>query len=285
MSLEYSITYKAENTYEQWVNDAHWQFLILPEENSSQELITTDFTNSLNAINEHSINGYGFQTIRVHPKKKFKQITFEATCKVIKKEVNPFDFSLDQHIPNTYAHIEAIDFKVVNESFLRKTRFTTIPETNADLFCFDRTKSIFENLQALNEWTFKHIFFKTGVTDVNTSLDEIIEKRHGVCQDFTHLFCALARQNGIPARYVSGYLHQGNGYFGDSQMHAWAEVFVPNLGWIGFDSTNNLIANENHIKVAHGKDYFDCPPIKGVVFTTGSNETRHSVVVASQQQQ
>lgn len=285
MPLEYAITYKAENTYENWVSDAHWQFLIVPEENSSQELISTDFTNSLNAINEPSINGYGFQTIRVHPKKSFKNITFEATSKVIKKEVNPFDFSLSDHHHSIYRHIESLEFKVDYESFLRKTYFTTIPENDSGLFRFNRSLSIFENLRALNQWTYDHIFFKTEVTDVNTTLYEIIKNRHGVCQDFTHLFCALARQNNIPARYVSGYLHQGNGYFGDSQMHAWAEVFIPEIGWMGFDPTNNLIANENHIKVAHGKDYFDCAPLKGVVFTTGSNETRHSVIVAGQQQQ
>lgn len=285
MPLEYSITYRAENTYEYWVNDAHWQFLIVPQNNDTQELLAANFSNSLGVLNEYSINGYGFQTLRVHPKKKFKQIAFEATFKVMKKEVNPFDFSPDEELSASYDHIETLGFKVENASFLRKTHFTSLPEKGCALFRFDRSKSIFMNLQNLNQWTYEHLFFKTGVTDVNTTLDEIIAKRHGVCQDFTHLFCALSRQNGVPARYVSGYLHQGNGYFGDSQMHAWAEVFVPNLGWMGFDPTNNLVANENHIKVAHGKDYADCPPLKGVVFTAGTNETKHSVIVASQQQQ
>ncbi len=285
MPLEYSITYKAENTYEHWVNDAHWQFLIIPENNASQEFVGVEFTNSLNAINEYSINGYGFKTIRVHPKQRFKTISFEASFRLIKKEVNPFDFQPEVDISKSYHHIQKLVFKVDYESFLKRTRFTTLPNKNESLFQFDRTKSIFENLQILNEWTFTHIYFKTDVTDVETTLDEIIAKRHGVCQDFTHLFCALARQNGIPTRYVSGYLHQGNGYFGDSQMHAWAEAFVPEIGWLGFDPTNNLLANTSHIKIAHGKDYNDCSPLKGIVYTTGKNETKHTVKVASQQQQ
>ena len=136
----------------------------------------------------------------------------------------------------------------------------------------------------LNHWIFDHLHFKQGATDVHTTLNWIIENRQGVCQDFTHLFCALARHNQIPARYVSGYLHQGHGYFGDSQMHAWAEAYIPRMGWVGFDPTNDLLASTDHIKVAHGKDYADCPPLKGVVYTYDHNKTVHSVQVSGREQ-
>lgn len=285
MSLEYSIIYTTENIYENWVRDAYWQFLIIPQENENQEFVSIEFDNSLKVINEFSINGYGFRTIRVHPKQRFKEISFEARFKLVKKEVNPFDFLQDGTVAEEYGHIQQLDFRVDFEAFLRNTRFTSLPQKNRDIFIFDTTLTIFENLKVLNEWVYIHIYFKTDVTDVNTELEEIIEKRHGVCQDFTHLFCALARRNGIPTRYVSGYLHQGNGFFGDSQMHAWAEAYVPKVGWIGFDPTNNLLANTNHIKIAHGKDYSDCSPLIGVVYTTGKNETSHTVQVSAQQQQ
>jgi transglutaminase-like putative cysteine protease len=285
MALEYDITYTAKNTYENWVKDAYWQFLIVPQKNDSQDLLTIEFDNSLKVINEFSINGYGFRTIRVHPKQKFKEISFEAHFTLLKKEVNPFGFIQESVVSEDYQRIQQLDFRVDHEAFLKKTHFTDLPEDNRDAFVFDKKQSIFENLQALNEWTYTHLYFKSDVTDVNTRLKEIIEKRHGVCQDFTHLFCALARRNGIPTRYVSGYLDQGNHFFGDSQLHAWAEAFVPNVGWIGFDPTNNLLASTNHIKIAHGKDYTDCSPLKGVVYTTGRNETSHTVQVSAQQQQ
>ncbi|HMB64659.1 MAG TPA: transglutaminase family protein [Eudoraea sp.] len=283
MSREFTINYKAENTYEDWVNDAYWQFLIIPEQNGSQENIQTEFSNSIHAVNEYSINGYGFKTIRVHPKQKFKDISFEASFTLLKKEVNPFDHLPQADIGPSYSRIRELSFRADFEAFLRNTHHTTLPDRQKDAFTFNPGTSIFENLQALNHWTYLHLYFKTAVTDVDTALDTIIENREGVCQDFTHLFCALARQNGIPARYVSGYLHQGNGYFGDAQMHAWAEAYIPDMGWVGFDPTNDLLASDNHIKVAHGKDYRDCSPLKGVVYTTGRNETRHSVKVSSQQ--
>ncbi|CAM3367575.1 transglutaminase family protein [Zobellia roscoffensis] len=285
MSLEYAITYKAENTYEEWVHEAYWQFMVVPEENESQQFIGVDFSNSISAKNEFSINGYGFKTIRVHPKDKFKEIAFEASFKLIKKEINPFDFKPDADISKSYRKIQELDFKIDFEAFLKKTHYTFIPEEQTVLFEFDQEKSVFDNLLALNKYTYNFIHFNAEATDVHTTLSELLKIRQGVCQDFTHLFCALARANGIPTRYVSGYLHQGNGYFGDSQMHAWAEVYVPFIGWMGLDPTNDILAGTNHIKVAHGKDYSDCSPLKGVVYTAGKNETVHSVQVSSQNQQ
>jgi transglutaminase-like putative cysteine protease len=68
-------------------------------------------------------------------------------------------------------------------------------------------------------------------------------------------------------------------------MHAWPECFIPNIGWVGFDPTNNILANHNHIKCAHGKDYKDCSPLKGVIYTSGKNETSYSVEVLAKQSQ
>lgn len=283
MSFEYTVTYIAENNYENSVDNAAWQFLIVPESNDNQELIQLDFENSLDAKFEYSINGLGFQTIRVSPKQNFKRISFKGSFKLNKKSSNPFESIPVFNVLENYAEIKSLDFQVDFEPYLRKTSYTTLPKSSAEFFKFDTTVSIFENLQELNHWVYQFIHFKTGVTNVESKLDEVLKEKAGVCQDFTHLFCALAKANGIPTRYVSGYLHQGIGYFGDSQMHAWAECYIPEAGWIGFDPTNDLLVNDNHIKVAHGKDYNDCSPLKGVVYALGKNETMHSVEVQSQQ--
>ncbi|MEM7487192.1 MAG: transglutaminase family protein [Bacteroidota bacterium] len=285
MSLEYTVTYSAKNAYENNVFKAFWQFCIVPEDNDTQELVQWDFENSLNVHNGLSINGLGFRVIRVHPEMSFKTISYKAKFKVIKQEINPFDFEVNQDVEKDFNTILDIPFKTEHEPYLRKTKFTKLPLKYTSQFSFDKSKSIFDNLMELNAWTFEYIDFETGVTDVDTTLDTIILKKNGVCQDFSHLFCAIARENHIPTRYVSGYLHQGNGYFGDSQMHAWVEAFIPHVGWMGFDPTNNLLVNQNHLKVAHGKDYSDCPPIKGVVYSDGWNKTEHSVEVQASQQQ
>ena len=281
-SLKYTIKYKAKNTYEAPVKKALWQFLIIPENNKTQELQQSEFINSLKVITENSQNGYGFNTYRVHPKKEFKSIDFEAEFKLTKKVINPYDQVPFTDINQDYELLKSLKFRTDHEPFLRSTPLTKLPQSDKDSFVFDLSKSPFENLNALNAWVYSNFDFKTDVTTVTTDLKEILSNKHGVCQDFTHLFCALARENKIPTRYISGYLHQGNGFLGDSQMHAWVESFIPGAGWIAFDPTNNIMAAESHIKVAHGKDYTDCPPIKGIVYTSGSNETSYTVEVTSE---
>jgi len=285
MFLEYEISYRAENHYEHPVKQASWQFLIIPDLNEDQTNVEVFFKNSLDLPYEYSTNAYGFRTIRILAKKEFTDISFEASFKLLKEQTNPFNVQFSNTTAAERAALDLLGFRVKFEPFLRKTPLTTLLEDHTDLFLFQKEQWVFENLGALNKWVFEKIFYTPGVTHVGTTLDDIVENRHGVCQDFAHLFCAIARQNGIPCRYVSGYLHQGNGFFGDSQMHAWTEAYIPELGWVGFDPTNNLLANENHIKVAHGKDYSDCSPLKGILYSKGSNTTTHTVQVNSQQQQ
>ena len=282
MNLDYHIKYSAVNTYENEADAALWQFLIIPENNDSQELISDSFTNSLKIRTENSINGYNFRTYRIRPNQRFESIEFKADFHLIKKAENVFEKAAKK-VNNEYDVLASLEFRAESDMFLRDTLLTTLPHPVN--FKFDKTISIFENLQKLNAWIYDEFNFKTDVTDIDTDLDHILEIKQGVCQDFTHLFIAIAKNFGIPSRYVSGYLHQGNGYFGDSQMHAWIECNIPEIGWIGFDPTNNLLAAENHIKVAHGKDYSDCPPLKGIVFSSGKNETEYTVQVSAQQQQ
>lgn len=282
MNLDYKIRYVAKNTYENETGGALWQFLITPEDNDSQELISCDFSNSLHIPIESSINGYNFRTFRINTRENFKEIEFTADFKVVKKVENIFENITQEFSSEEFKKLKSLEFRADNDIFLRDTQLTTLPKP-VD-FKFDKNISLFQNLQDLNSWIKKEFKFKTNVTDIDTDLNDILDNKHGVCQDFTHLFIAISKQFGIPSRYVSGYLHQGNGYFGDSQMHAWVECRLPDNGWIGFDPTNNLIAAENHIKVAHGKDYTDCPPLKGMVFSTGENETEYTVQVSAQEQ-
>ncbi len=283
MKLDYSIRYSAKNTYENQADAALWQFLIIPEENQTQKLISQEFTNSLNIPIENSINGYNFPTYRIRPKESFDEVEFTADFHLTKKKENIFEKVMHLFSQEEYKTLRSIVFITDNATFLRNTTLTSLNQ-KVD-FVFDDSDSIFNNLQKLNAWIHKEFTFKTNVTDIDTDLHHILEIKQGVCQDFTHLFIAIARNAGIPARYVSGYLHQGSGYFGDSQMHAWVECHLPEVGWVGFDPTNNILAAESHIKVAHGKDYSDCPPLKGVVFSSGKNETEYTVQVSAAQQQ
>ena len=97
-----------------------------------------------------------------------------------------------------------------------------------------------------------------------TTIDEVLKLKSGVCQDFTNLLIQLCRMSKIPTRYVSGYVFADEGLRGAGATHAWAEILIPNYGWLGLDPTNNCIADQFHIRLAVGRNYNDCAPVKGV---------------------
>ncbi len=102
-----------------------------------------------------------------------------------------------------------------------------------------------------------------GQTDAETTASEALAHGAGVCQDHAHLLVAAARVMGYPARYVSGYLCAG-AEGGDAASHAWAEVLVDDIGWIGFDAANRICPNEHYVRIACGRDYHDAAPVRGV---------------------
>lgn len=131
--------------------------------------------------------------------------------------------------------------------------------------------SIFDQATALMQWIFQEFRYDPGATNVNTHLEEAFQMRRGVCQDFTHVMLGLCRSVGIAARYASGYLYNGprDSLVGAQASHAWAEVYLPAAGWIGFDPTNNTLADERYVKVAIGRDYEDVAPVRGSYHGTG----------------
>jgi transglutaminase-like putative cysteine protease len=123
--------------------------------------------------------------------------------------------------------------------------------------------------------------YSPQTTRVDSRIDEALRARRGVCQDFSHIFIALARHLGIPTRYVSGYLFRdesGSDRSSDGATHAWAEALIPEAGWVGFDPTNDTVAGERHIRVALGRDYADVPPTRGVY--KGISAVRSDLAVA-----
>lgn len=126
--------------------------------------------------------------------------------------------------------------------------------------------------RALMEAIFRSVKYERGATDVKTTADDVIRLGRGVCQDFAHLMIAACRCQGIPARYVSGYLYDP-AFFGDSAAtHAWVDVFIPGQGWVSLDPTHNCEQNERYVRVAIGRDYADAPPTRGV-FKGNARET------------
>lgn len=124
--------------------------------------------------------------------------------------------------------------------------------------------SPFHFAQNCSETIFSTFTYLKGITHVETTVDEILEHKSGVCQDFAHLMLQMLRSVGIPARYVSGYICPNkDGARGAGATHAWVEVWLPQTGWKGIDPTNNVWVADQHVVLATGRNFGDSTPVKG----------------------
>ncbi|MFL6333617.1 MAG: transglutaminase domain-containing protein [Pyrinomonadaceae bacterium] len=137
-------------------------------------------------------------------------------------------------------------------------------------------------LRELNTAIYNAFDYVPQSTTVDSPIDEALGACKGVCQDYSNIMIALARSVRVPCRYVSGYLFhrvEYNDRSAQDATHAWVEALLPELGWVGFDPTNNLLAGQRHIRVAVGRDYQDVPPTRGVFKGTAESELSVAVQV------
>ena len=171
------------------------------------------------------------------------EVEVEDTVGVVKCTVEPFPPSL----------------------FLRETPLTQADE---DIRTFARdvagtATDRLSILHALLDTLPQTITFDTDPTHAHTTAAEAFAIRRGVCQDISHIFVAAARSLGIPARYVSGYLHRADGVNEQQAGHGWAEAHVAGLGWVAFDAANGTCATDAYVRVAVGLDYLNAAPVRG----------------------
>ncbi len=146
-----------------------------------------------------------------------------------------------------------------------------------------RGKDPLTTLRELNSTIYEKFAYVPHSTQVDSPIDDALRTRWGVCQDFAHIMITLVRELGIPCRYVSGYLfhrREDHDRSEEDATHAWLEALLPELGWVGFDPTNNLIAGNRHFRTALGRDYADVPPTRGVFKGSADSELDVGVRVA-----
>jgi transglutaminase-like putative cysteine protease len=190
---------------------------------------------------------------------------------------NEFTVSVDGEVEtrNTDGVVTGAIERFPPTLFLRETPLTRPDDTIAgfaasvrDAAGGDRLKLLHGMLERLN----RDITFDPDPTHPATTAAEAFALKRGVCQDLTHIFIAAARCVGIPARYVGGYFHRNDGVTDQDAGHAWAEAFVPDLGWVAFDAANGICATDAHVRVAVGLDYLGAAPVRGTRYG-GAGET------------
>jgi transglutaminase-like putative cysteine protease len=150
--------------------------------------------------------------------------------------------------------------------YLRETALTS-PDAEIAGFAAasrdDARGNVLSLLHVTLERLHQDMTYDTDPTHAATTAAEAFALRRGVCQDLAHVFIAAARSLGVPARYVGGYFHRNDGVTDQEAGHAWAEAFVPELGWVAFDPANGFCATDAHVRVAVGLDYLGAAPFRG----------------------
>ncbi|MEM9445130.1 MAG: transglutaminase family protein [Verrucomicrobiota bacterium] len=143
-------------------------------------------------------------------------------------------------------------------------------------------QDLWEDVESISHFVYEYLTYDQSATTVNTRVDDVIECKAGVCQDFAHVMVGICRSLNIPARYVSGYLYQGNQDIkarGTEASHAWVEAYLPNFGWRAFDPTNDRVVDDHYVTIAVGRDYSDVAPVKGTYKGVSAESMEVSVQV------
>ncbi len=149
---------------------------------------------------------------------------------------------------------------------------------------FNKKRSLFHAIEEVNHRIYQDFEYDPGFTTIATPLKKVAAAKKGVCQDFAHIAIAGLRAMGIPTRYVSGYIETlppegAPELVGSAASHAWFSSYIPEMGWVDFDPTNNQMVKDQHITLAWGRDYADVPPLKGVIRNSGSHDLSVEVEV------
>lgn len=209
---------------------------------------------------------------------------------LVEKKADAFR-SADQYQLNGWEQVLA-EVQDVSGGYFDARQFTgatPMTEFNAEIADYARIsfwpgRSFFDATLDLIQRIYKDFEYRPGFTSIATPLHELMEMKKGVCQDFAHLAIAAIRSLGLPARYVSGYLETiappgKEKLTGTDASHAWMSIFLPNIGWVDFDPTNNMRTGDQHITIGWGRDYADVPPLKGVILGAGPHQLAVSVDV------
>ncbi|MES2376616.1 MAG: transglutaminase family protein [Bacteroidota bacterium] len=261
---EFEIQHITRYIYDSPVRDSANQIILYPIKDEFQDVLKQELTVSGNPIVDKHTDYYGNEVGSFTYSDPHSVLIISSKILVSTKH-RPFPVN-DIFPAQQWEDLKPLQYMVPFIDFLRQEYFEGFEELKTLVDELKGTGDIpYHVAVRFCEYVYKNFNYIKGVTTVETTLDEIWKLKAGVCQDFAHILTEMLRMIKIPARYVSGYIcTDKNGMRGEGATHAWAEAFIPDYGWLGLDPTNNIIANENHVRLAVGRNFMDCSPVKGV---------------------
>ncbi|MDD2897453.1 MAG: transglutaminase family protein [Desulfuromonadaceae bacterium] len=268
--MRYLIEHETILEYPQMVREHHVELRLAPRADGHQKVLSCAMETEPDAEMASYFDYFGnrvdyFCVIQPHTR-----LVTRLKSEVETLQQNPFNFeaiaAVDEQewLQKTIRRTPPMNDYVLHRSLLTPSAMKLAEAVACAFPRRDSEQPVLDSLMALLEWVPSVLEYRSGSTEVHGSLTAAVRQGGGVCQDFAHLFITVARSWGVPARYVMGYLDPGISQVGEPlATHAWAEVLVPGAGWIGFDATHNLLANDHYVAVAVGRDSYDAAPQRG----------------------
>lgn len=282
LKVRHATHYTYDGPVERSVHRLH----LKPVEDDRQRVLSHRITITPNANIIQFGDVFGNQSAKAEVSGPYTALAIEAESIVEIKDTDPFAFA-SVPIRRTFP-LRWLPFQqVMLAPYMQPPE---LPETQLEelqdyamSFVARCDGDMMETLFAINLALFREYSYHPGTTQLETTAFEVYATRKGVCQDFSNLFICLARLLGFPARYVCGYVYTGNtgtSRAGSDASHAWVELFIPNVGWKGFDPTNGVLTNTDHVRLAWGRHYKDVTPVSGTIYSQASEAMRIDVEVS-----
>jgi transglutaminase-like putative cysteine protease len=276
---KFKIRHVTKYTYEDTVRDSANQIMLYPLKDQYQDVIQQQITISGNPIVSIHRDYYGNEVGTFTHARPHKELDIDS--KLIVQTTHRPEPNDTTEASAQWKELENLKYQLDFIDFLKQEKFEALPEvrelTESE---HDQYKTPLQTVRHLCEYIYKNFTYKKGITTVESTIDEIWKIKSGVCQDFAHILLVMLRLINIPSRYVSGYVCPSKeGMRGEGATHAWVEAYIPFFGWLGIDPTNNCLANETHVRLAIGKNFSDCSPVKGTYRGTSNHTLEVTVAV------
>ena len=267
------VVHETRYKYTAPISNSKHLFRLQPVHDLEQSILSYRLSISANASQVCNFTGvFGNHASFVEIKEPYSELSFLSQGVIAVSETSK-QLNL-VHQPRTMPLIWMPWDQVMLQAYLQAPE---LPESElfelseyAMSFVKKNNNDVFAVLQDINKTIFREFSYVPGSTTSYTTAYDVLVNRRGVCQDFSNLLICLARLLNVPARYRMGYIYTGGHYDNQAQAdatHAWVEVYLPYLGWIGLDPTNGCEAGKNHIRTACGRHYKDATPTSGTVFS------------------
>lgn len=266
-------------TYDQVVESSSHTFRLMPVEDTLQLVERTELHISVPGTKVQFEDVFGNQAIHYTSEKSFRELQIHLKSKLKIYAQPPDDYSAAYR----QTTIPLVWMPWQRQMLLPYLLPPELPETQlrelndyATSFVKRSDSNLIETVRDMNRRIYEDYEYVPGETSFSTTAFDVFTSKRGVCQDFTNLFICLARLLNIPARYRMGYIYTGANYQNKIQSeasHAWVEVYLPYVGWRGFDPTNGCEVGQDHIRVACGRNYRDATPTGGTIFKGGGAES------------